>query len=441
MKALPFRGYTFDPEKVGDIDRVVTQPYDKISDALLNDYEARSPFNVVRLIRPRSVEGDSNKYTRAADLLTDFIASGALRRDEEPAMYAYYQTYDVDGERRTRKGFVALGGLEDFSSGGVRPHEKTHAGPKADRLNLLRATATNLGQIFMLYSDPKNSVNAILDRHTGGDPLMKALDDVGEVHRLWRITDKTDISAIGSIMEDREGFIADGHHRYETALDYRNEMAGRETAGRTETPANRMMTFVNMDDPGLTILAGHRAVYDVAPAKIDGLLDALAARFEVTDFPFCDQDRTDVQGAFLAALRSPKEGEHRIGLAVNGRQTFHILSLPADANLDELIKNQHCPAWRRLDVSILHSLVLKPVLGIGDEQIDREENVNFIRGAEPAIQETLAGRYQAVFLLNPTKIQDVRDVALAQDRMPQKSTDFYPKLLTGMVFNRIDYTT
>jgi uncharacterized protein (DUF1015 family) len=436
MKIFPFRAYHYD-KKAGKLSDLVTQPYDKITPAMQAAYYEKHPKNVVRVILNR--EPGQARYDQAGELFQAWIGEKTLVRDAKPAIYASYQEYKDDaGKTRVRKGLCALLELEEFG-GAIKPHEKTLAGPKADRLNLMRTTHGTFGQIFMLYSDPKCEVNAVLDAGAKGKPALEAVDEMGETHRVWRITAKKDVDAIVRLMESRTGFIADGHHRYETALNYRNEMRakGAKCEG-VETFDRLMMTFVNMDDEGLTIFPTHRLVHDVPEAKLEALPKALEEDFAVQAFPFDAASERKARAAFLAELRAARQGEHRIGMALKGEKAYRLLTLRDESVSDAFFGSSHGTDWKRLDVSVLHGPVLEKRLGIGAEALEKETNVKYVRHADPALDALAEPGVQAAFLLNGTRIQEVSAVAGAGERMPQKSTDFYPKLLTGLLINRFN---
>jgi uncharacterized protein (DUF1015 family) len=437
MRIFPFRAYHYDKKKVGNLSDVVTQPYDKITPAMQAAYYEKHPRNIVRVILNR--EPGQARYDRGAEAFRALLDEKAIVRDAKPAIYASYQEYKDDaGRTRVRKGLVALLELEEFG-GAIKPHERTLAGPKVDRLNLMRTTHGTFGQIFMLYSDPEKAVNAILDAHAESRPALEATDEMGETHRVWRVTPKKDVDAIVRLMESRQGFIADGHHRYETALNYRNEMRakGAKCEG-LETFDRLMMTFVNMDDEGLTIFPTHRLVHDADEAKVKALPKVLDEDFAVHAFPFDAATEREVRAGFLAELRAAPKGEHRIGMALRGEPAYYLLTLRDESVSDAFFGTSHGPAWKRLDVSVLHGPILEKRLGIGAEALEKETNVKYVRHADPALDSLAEPGVQAVFLLNGTKIQEVHEVAGAGERMPQKSTDFYPKLLTGLLINKFN---
>lgn len=458
-RILPFRAYHFDPQKVGDLSAVVTQPYDKIDTKAQEEYYRRHPYNIVRVTKGKDEPGDTeqkNKYTRAAAFLNDWITKGVLVRDTEPAIYAYFQTFKTpDGEEKVRKGFVALGVLEEFGKGGVHAHEHTLAKPKQDRLNLTRATHATTGHIFMLYSDKKMTINKLLDEEAQSRPPdLTATDDYGAKHDVWRITDKTKIDKIVKDMAERELFIADGHHRYETALNFREEMkkSGARWTG-TETPDSRMMTFVNMEDEGLVILPTHRLIHGLSNFDFQSFRRSLEKHFEVKEYPFAGVSSSTVSCAsagdsfeerarveMLEDLRIEGQEAHVFGLAAKGVASYFLLVLKDVKVMDSLITEKRSTAWKRLDVSILHSLILESMLGIDKKKLEAQENVEYVRYVEEALDGVRTGKYQLAFLMNPTKLSEVREIASKGERMPQKSTDFFPKLLSGLLINKMNLT-
>ncbi len=408
---LPYR-YTPAAGRLGDL---VTQPYDKISATMRERYLGLSPYNLVRVILGKSAPGDTeadNVYTRAARHLEDWIASGVLAREASPCLFAYFQDFAVPdtGERLTRKGFIGLGAVEDYSAGVVHRHEQTLSGPKRDRLELLRHTRAHFGQIFMLYPDPECAVDALLDEAAAAAPGMEVEDEYGTIHRAWRIWDSDRIARIRQLMQPKKLVIADGHHRYETALAFRDANPELEDARKV------MMTFVNMHSPGLKILATHRLIDNLAESAAAGLLERAAASFRVRLV-----DSTD---ALRAAWNEPHPGLTRIGVALHGSDQLC------------LIETERGP--REPDVAVLHRRLIGQVLGIGDEAVREERNIRYVRGLETAIELVRGGAAQMALLLKPTPIEEVADISFSGGVMPQKSTDFYPKLLSGLTMYRVE---
>jgi uncharacterized protein (DUF1015 family) len=409
-KIFPFQPYCYSPA-AGPLANLVTQPYDKISPEMQARYLALSPFNLVRLILGErfSSDGDSNNvYTRAATFLKEWTGRGILSRDTEPCLFAYFQDFSVPdtGERLSRRGFIGLGAVEDYSAGVVHRHEQTLSGPKQDRLELLRHTHAHFGQIFMLYPDPQREIDRLLEESAQVQPTAAVTDEYGAEHRLWKISDSARIDAIRRLMDDKKLLIADGHHRYETALAFRNENPSLPGASRV------MMTFVNMHSPGLKILATHRLVNGLANFNAAGFLERAAGNFTVERAASPEQLQTLWSGA----------GRGAIGAAMGDK--LHLLRLRA--------------ATDKLDVPILHELLLRDVLGVTEEAVRAERNLRYVRGLDKAIEAARRGEAQIAFLLRPTAIEDVAQISFGGGVMPQKATDFYPKLLSGLTIYKVD---
>jgi uncharacterized protein (DUF1015 family) len=408
----PFRPFRY-TAKAGDPANLLTQPYDKISPAMRERYLAASPYNLVRIIlgdRHDSDNDTDNVYTRAAAYLNDWIRDGILAQDAAPGFYAYSQEFQVpdSGEHLTRTGFIGIGKIEDYSANVVFRHEQTLSGPKKDRLELLRKTRAHLGQIFMLYPDPARAVDHILDAASKGDPLFAVRDDDGATHRAWPITAPNHVAAIQELMVDKKLLIADGHHRYETALAYRNESPGDAAAEYV------MMTFVNMHAPGLKILATHRVLRNV-----DGF-DA---------FKFFEKAVN--AGWSVSALGSVEKLKQRMAIPDPKMVQIGVVA-HGEARL-----MQHPRKEGQLDVPVLHQDVLGGLLGINEEAVRDEKFIKYVRGIDAAAAEVTEHGAQVAFLLEPTPIDDMARIAFAGGVMPQKSTDFFPKLLSGATIYKL----
>jgi len=443
-QVFPFRGYRYDIEKVKSLDKVICDPYDKIDDDLQEFYYERDRFNIVRITKGKTYPNDTgtnNQYTRGAGFLDSWTSQGIFKRDQTPSIYVYDQEYIVPGVggAKTRKGFVALLRLMSYEEGGVKPHERTLAGPKADRLNLMRATKAQFGQVFMLYPDPDNSVNNLLDEARAALQPIVATDRFGDLHKVWPVSEPSTIADLQRLMLDKQVFIADGHHRYETALAYRDEMRGKVPhTDDFETIENRMITFVSFEDPGLLVLPTHRLVRNVKGFDPEALLRRLRELFDLEKLPFSDEaSREDALQKTTKIMKSAPENDHLIGMVLAGQNQFIVARLKDEAILDKMITEVQCEEFKRLDVVILHTLILENMLGVTKEDLTHERNVEYLRDAGPGVDSVVNGKAQALFLLNPTRTGQVRNVASAGVRMPQKSTDFYPKLVTGLVFNKL----
>jgi uncharacterized protein (DUF1015 family) len=437
---FPFQAYRYNAARVEPV-KVLTQPYDKITPAMAEKYAAASPYNLIPVEKGKTLPEDSpsnNVYTRAAKLLDEWIQAGIIVKDATPSLYAYFQEYTVPGtnDRRVRKGFIAAGRIEDYSAGVIFRHEQTLSGPKADRLELLRHTQTHTGQLFMLYNDPAGRVDALLDATARAKPDVEIRDEYDVVHRLWPVTDAKVTETIQRELADKKLVIADGHHRYETALAYRNEC--RAHAGRTDLDApyeKVMMSLFNTAGKGLTILPTHRVVTNVAGFSLESLRAALAGTFDSKSYPFTGAvDRAQAYETFRRDLQREQD-QRAIGVYAGGG-AFSIFVLKKDANLEVLLPNVS-KAQRQLDVVLLHSLILERGLGITLDAVKTEKNITYEREMDTAVAEVDQGRAQICFLLNSVSVETVAEMAMAGEVLPQKSTDFFPKLMSGITMYRL----
>ncbi|OGD78967.1 MAG: hypothetical protein A2Y64_01455 [Candidatus Coatesbacteria bacterium RBG_13_66_14] len=440
-KIFPFRAYRYSA-KAGDPKNLVTQPYDKISDELRTEYYARSEWNIARVIK--SDEGPSdgtNTYAKAAELFRKMIAEGVLTRDDKPAVYAYDIEYEgPGGDTRVRSGFIATAQLEDFSKGHVKPHETTLAGPKADRLNLTRATGASFGLIFMLYPDWEMASDKLLDgAKRGRKPDLEVGDDFGALHRVWVITDEGVIAKLQAILEPVDLFIADGHHRYETVVNYMNEMTAKGKAGAGLGAVDKgMMAFVNMFSKGLTVFATHRLIHSLPEEKADPvrLIGELEKDFEIRVIPMTGGGEDEMLDVLAGEYAEHKTA---FGLVIREiEEECYVLTLARPKAVDEFFGQKLSKAYKGLDVAVLHGLILEKILGIDAEALTKQTNVVYARDARNAIKRVHSGEMQMCFLMNPTRPEQVAEVAGADERMPQKSTDFYPKMITGLTINKFD---
>jgi uncharacterized protein (DUF1015 family) len=441
----PFRAYRYNPS-VAAFDRVLTQPYDKITPAMQEKYYAADPHNLICIEKGRALEGDTREhsvYTRAAVTLRKWIAEKVVVQDDFPSFYTYTQEYDVPGTllRRTRRGFIGAGKLEDYSAGVIFRHEHTLSGPKADRLELLRHTHTHTGQLFMLYADPRKQVETILGEvESGPPPATQLTDEYGVIHRLWLISDPAKIAAIQQAMANQKLVIADGHHRYETSLNFRNE--SRTRAGKMIPDApyeSSMMTFINTHSEGLTVLPTHRVVSRLPDFSWSAVRRFLEPWFATEVFAFAkDAQRHEAEQKFLARLAAGR-AQHAIGaypVADAASRAFYVLTLRPEADITQVLPGIS-PLQRQLDVVLLHQGILEPALGITSHAVASEANLTYEREAATALAAVDHGEAQAAFLLNPVDVDLVMRVATAGEVMPQKSTDFYPKLLSGITMYRV----
>lgn len=436
-----FKGVLYNKDKIGDFSSVMAPPYDVISPAKQDELYSQHPNNVIRLILGKTTDADAqgnDRYSRAAVDLKDWMSSGVLTRDEKPAIYYYTQTYSSgDGKTFTRKGFIALARLTEFGKGGVHPHEKTLSGPKADRLKLMQACGANFSCIFSLYSEPKLSINKILDEKTDGvTPIIDITDNDGIRDTVWRIDDPAVISEVETVMEDKPLFIADGHHRYETALNYRNYMKEKKPEAGDDAPYNFvMMYFSNMDDEGMTIWPTHRVIHSLAGFNPDSFLDEVKKYFDVEEYAFTDKTEAEAREKMLSGKQAAEGKTTAFGLRIRGRDVYYLLRLKSPSTMNEVFGSSIPEVFKNLDVTVLHSLILNRILGITQEAQEKQTNLLYVKSYDEALKAAMDEKNQLVFLLNSTAIDQVKDVATAGQVMPQKSTYFYPKLLTGLVLN------
>lgn len=424
-ETVPFKALRYDPHLVR-LEDVVTQPYDKITPEMQSRYYDLSPHNLVRIILGKHFETDStrfNVYSRAAEYLHDWRAGGVLKQDPEPSIYVYSQTFTIPGSRdlAERRGFIALARLHDYSDRVVYRHELTHSGPRADRLELLRHTRAHFGQIFVLYSDPEGEVERLLQYED--EPEISVLDEHEVLHRVWRVYDAGIIGSVQQLMRDKKLLIADGHHRYETALAYRDE--SRAKLGTTDPEAAHefvMMTFIRMESRGLVILPTHRIVHGLPDFDRDRMLEGARRFFEVRRIDL----KTESRSATTLLEEAGQAGTAFVAVTRQGPFLMRAKKRAIQDALRALSGRQ-----RELDVVQLHKILLERVLGISEEAIRDQAHVKYERDAFEAISWVRQGANVA-FLMNPARIEQVRAIAFAGEVLPQKSTDFYPKLLSGL---------
>ncbi len=429
----PFRAWRYNPQKV-ELAKVVTQPYDKITPEMQEHYYATSPHNLVRIILGKRENADyagNDVYKRAADFFSDWRKQSVFTQDAEPSIYRYVQTFTAPGHKGEleRSGFIALGKIENYSANIVYRHEQTLAKPKADRLDLLRATRAHFGQLFMLYSDPAADIEKSLALSSA--PEIDVQDEYGVRHRVWKISDPAIIKTVQSRMRDKKLIIADGHHRYETALNYRNERRGTAAQVSADMAPYEMvmMTFINMDSPGLVILPTHRVVHGLASFSPDTFRDAARQYFSVEEVdPSINEFRatTILRNAAHSGTAMLAVTPDRVFLLdtprTNGSNIFAGLSVRQES----------------LDVVQLHKCLLEAVLGISQEAIREQKNISYVRDIGDAMARVRKGEANIGFLMNPVRMRQVRDIAFAGEVLPQKSTDFYPKLLSGLTIYALE---
>jgi uncharacterized protein (DUF1015 family) len=468
MEVKPFKAFRFNADVAGDAGACIAPPYDVISDEERDELYRKSPYNIVHITKGKvtsSDNGQHNQYTRAAEFLQMWIAEGVLKQDDREAIYGYVQDFELDGTAFQRLSFIALGKLEDFGKT-VRPHEQVFAKPMLDRLNLERATAARFGLVFMLYEDPQGVADKIIakammqaspvaarasrpcssgdtgcDEERGQDalatagPLVDFVDEQGVRHRLYGITADSDMKAIVGMMRDKSCIIADGHHRYTTGLTYMRESGN---------PAARyqMIAFTNTRQKGLVVLATHRLVGGVegfAPGKF---LARLRENFDVVPFPFgADaRDKEQARQKMLARMKRLHEQDQAVLGAYVADGSFYAAG-PKNGPAMAAAAPDKSEAWRTLDVAVLQKLVLEKLLGLDEEKMGSADYVEYVKDLPHAMNEMIecvdAGRKQVAFFINPVKMRQLTGVTDAGERMPHKSTYFYPKMYTGLTIQKL----
>jgi uncharacterized protein (DUF1015 family) len=435
MEIRPLKAYRFNEAVVGDAGRCIAPPYDVIDPGLQDRLYKKSKYNIVHITRGKAGPSDgpnNNQYTRAAKLLADWLKTGVLKRDAADTIYAYVQDFEVASKKSQRLSFVALAKLEELGKG-VKPHEHTLEGPKIDRLNLRRATRASFGLIFMLYQDSQNVADKIIQKTAEQKPLIDFTDDQDVRHRLFAVTGANDISTIEKMMSTRTCIIADGHHRYETALNYYKE---------TGDPAAQyvLTAFVNANQKGLLILATHRLIQNVKGFSGKKLLANLQKDFDLTTFAF-DGDKTKqfAKKKMLDKMKADFDADKNAFGIYTGDGAFYVAVLK-DKRLMDAVVPKMSDHWKSLDVAVLHKLIIEKHLGIDEQGLAEGGNIEYVKDTGEAIDDSInqvdKGAKQAAFFVNPTKMKQIELVTAAGERMPQKSTFFFPKVYTGLVINK-----
>jgi uncharacterized protein (DUF1015 family) len=435
MEIRAFKAYRFDDTVVGEVGLCIAPPYDVIDAELQERLYKESKYNIVQIIKGKDSPSNgpsNNRYTRAAELLAEWLKAGVLKWDTTDTVYGYVQDFEVAGRGFQRFSFVSLAKLEEFGKG-VRPHEYTLVEHKIDRLNLRRATKAAFGIVFMLYQDRQNIADKIVQKAAGQKPLIDFSDEQGVRHRLFAITDTGYIGAISKMMDTKICIIADGHHRYETALAYYKE---------TKNPAAQyvLAAFVNTCQKGLFIFATHRLIQDVKDFDVQKLLVGLQKDFELARFPFdSEQAKQQARKKMLDKMKAECDtGKNAFGFYAGGG-AFYVAVL-RDENLMEVAAPNMSEHWRSLDVVVLHKLIIEKHLGIDDRGLAKGGNIEYVKDTGEAVDDSInrvdRGDKQAVFFVNPTKMEQIEQVTAAGERMPQKSTFFFPKIYTGLVINK-----
>lgn len=420
-----YKGLRFNCEKAGKIEELVCPPYDIISDQQREEYIKTNPHNIIRLELPK---GD-DKYNKAAEILKDWLAKGILVKEDKPAIYIYEEEFTAYGERKAIKGIICRVKLEEFSKGIILPHEFTLSKAKEDRLNLMKATNCNFSQIYSLYMDGGKNTLGKIDSLSKSEPDIQLQDNDNVTHRMWIIKDEKAIADICSDFADRKLYIADGHHRYETALNYRNYLREQGLAKEGDACDYQMMMLVDMEHPGLVVFPTHRLVRNLDSFNAERVIDGCKEYFDVTE-------HSDINTIESTLMELYNQGKKAYAFYCGG-SSYKLLVLK-DTNIIKKLLPNASTATQQLDVTILHTLILEKIFGIDAENMAKQINLTYTKIFDEAISSVQQGNSQCAFILNPTRVSEIREVASNGEKMPQKSTYFYPKMITGLVMNQLE---
>lgn len=417
-----FKALRYDTLKAGDIKKLVCPPYDIISDAERENYLKNSEYNIIRLELPRG----ETPYEDAAKVLKNWIDDGILKTDDNDCIYIYEEEFSVKKEVKKIKGIICNVKLEEFSKGVVLPHEETLSKAKTDRFNLMSSTFCNFSQIYSLYLDETKETGKLIEASSKKPADIEFTTDDGIIQRLWIINDKDIVDKLSSSFVNRQLFIADGHHRYETALNFRNKLINDKVIKDSSHPANYvMMMLVDMDNEGLVVFPTHRLIKNISKFNEETVLQGINEYFEI-------EKRFDIDD--IENVLSCAEGKSFV--FYTGKDYYYLLNLVKEDAVKKLMPEKS-DAYCNLDVTVLHTLILESLFDINKENMAKQSNLTYTRDLKEAVDAVRNGGYNCSFILNPTKVKEIKDVALANEKMPQKSTYFYPKLITGLVMNKL----
>ncbi len=430
---IPFKGLRYSAERFDNLDAVTAPPYDIISEAQREALYEKSDYNVVRVDFGKEYEGDTpqnNKYTRAGQMLEDWIKEGVLKREEKPSFYIYEQAFEYNKNPITLKGIISLVELEEFDKKIVLPHEETLSKAKADRFDLMSTTNANMSQIYSLFLDEDNSIESIIVKLSGGTPDVTFVTEDNITQNIWIIDDEEQTALISEKFRDKQLFIADGHHRYETALNFRNKMREENPDVENAPYDYVMMMLTSMNDNGLLVFPTHRMVKNIPDFDENMLVGCLSEDFTVSKIYFTEGDYAQIITERISSVLNGK-----CFALYTGKGYYYRFELKNTKAIDSYITDKS-EAYKNLDVTLLHTLVLERFLGIDQSNMANQKNLFYTRDASEAIEAVQKGEYQCSFLINATHVQDIKDISLANEKMPQKSTYFWPKLVTGIVINK-----
>lgn len=435
-KVYPFRGVRYNVQKAGALEDIVTPPYDVISKEDQENYYDRSPFNIIRLELGKTYPSDTeenNQYTRAARQYRQWLEDGTLFYEEKPSLYFYEQGFSAYGQEFSRRGIICSLQLEPYENNVVIPHEETLPKAKADRLKLMHHCMANFSSIFGIYTDAENTALRLFERIQVNAPDVSITDDSGIIHKVWVVQDPIVIGEWQALLEDKQVYIADGHHRYETGLQFQKEMAGRGCQGCDRI----MITLVNTYDPGLVVFPTYRLVHNVENFDPQSLRENLGTMYKTADLSLDVNDDASVAKSaqlIVDALAGADKNFHNFCMYSGGNDAF-LFSIP---RTEEKFNPEKSAEWNSLDITVLQELILNQQLGIGAKETAEGQMLAYTRDAREALTKVISGEFQASFFLNPTLTEEVIAVAGQREKMPQKSTFYYPKLITGLVINPLD---
>lgn len=422
----PFRALRFNTELSGNLKDLISPPYDIINDEKYKQYINSSKYNIIQLELPKG----EDPYNSAKQLLNKWIEDGILKRDNEDSIYIYEDEFSIDGELKKIKGFISLVKLEEFSKKIVFPHEDTLSKAKEDRLNLMKATSCNFSQVYSLYTDEQNKIANIIDSASSIKPNVEITDSDGIIHRLWAITDKNIINKISEQFKDKKLYIADGHHRYETAINYRDYCRKNGLSKEGDPVDYIMMMLVSISNSGVVIFPTHRLIRNLNQFDCKKIISQCKNYFEI-------EEKNDIKTIEQDLNALYKQSKSAFAFYA-GNNVWTLMTLKDSINIKEILPELPASILK-LDVTILHSLILERVFGIDKENMKSQRNLTYTRDIKEAINSVDCGNSQCAFILNPTRVSEIKDVAINGEKMPQKSTYFYPKIITGLVMNQIDF--
>lgn len=440
-KIIPFRGILYNQQKIADMADIVAPPFDVISKEEQHEFHECHPQNIIRLTLGRTREDDSannNRFTRAANYFNSWLSDRILVQDKTPAFYLTAHEFTFENKSITRYGLIALVGLEPFDKGIVLPHEKTFSRIKSERLELMKACQANFSAIFSMYTDEKNKIlNSLKDAAFIEPPVMDFTEKNAHRHRLWRITDTAVHRSVSQAMKEKKIFIADGHHRYETALNYRNWVSTHSPEFNGGHPANYVMMYLcSMEDPGLVVLPAHRMLNEVPAEARASIIQKAEDYFDIITIPYKGAQRTKARAQFISNLKS-NTSKNCLGIFMKDRPELFLLTLKPGV-MAQKFGEELSESLREIDVTVLTRLIFMEILGFDQARLDNEKLIAYSSIAEEAIDAVAAGKHDIAFILNPTKIEQVRKIAEAKLIMPRKATYFFPKVITGQVMNTLN---